>query len=272
MSEEETRPMRLEKFFLVVSLFVTLFLVIISSLWTDSSLFFTFIGYLPLFGTIGILLVLVENSYKNSVYWGAPFLTSLLFLIIFGLLNPLLGYQLDVGALAVVNLIFGLLVVLVVTIMEGRAVLPVEDEVEITPENIDEYMLGIEDKCKALNFVIGRVYRMSNGGSEKIRARLRIEKDWYNEFHSLTKDIDQNRDDALAVLHKINDRLSLLMKPEKDVLHKKELDALKHIARDKEGGDRIIDVLIANDRDPVEHYFVGAVEGTQKLIGALSPQ
>jgi len=257
----------MEKLLLVISLFVTFFLVLMSSLWTDSSLFFTFLGFLPLFGTIGFLLFLVENSYKDLVYWATPFLTAFLFLVVFGLLNPFLDYQLNVGGLAVINLLLGVLLVLLLVLIEGRNLLPPVEEV--TPDNIDEYMLGIEDKCKALNFVIGRVYRMSNGGTKELRARLRIEKEWYNDFHTYTKDLDQNKDEAVAILHKINDRLQLLMKPENKVLHKKELAALKNLARDTGGTERVIDVLIKNDNDPVEHYYVGAVEGTQKLLASF---
>ena len=49
---------------------------------------------------------------------------------------------------------------------------------------------GIEDKCKAINFVIGRVYSAKRGGSKEIREMIGIPKELYNEFSELVQDDD----------------------------------------------------------------------------------
>lgn len=274
MAQENTdaifmQHIRAEKLFLSICIFATMFLALMSSVWTASPLFYSFLGFFPLLVTLILLYLLVEHDYKQGLYWGPPFVTAFVFLALFGLLNPLMGYQLNVGALTVINLVLGLVVVLALIFFQGRIVMPAKEE-EFKPEDLGEYLLGIEDKCKALNFVIGRVYRMSSGGSEKMRARLRIEKEWYNEFHSMqVDDIEEHKKEALAILHKIHDRLMLYAKKEHEIFSDAEIKGLKNLARNKEGNDKIIDVLLVNDRDPVEHYYVGAVDGSRKLIAEL---
>lgn len=262
------KHIKAEKLFLSICIFATLFLALLSSVWTNSPIFYTFLGFLPLLITLILLYLLIEHDYKQELYWGPPFLTAIVFLALFGLLNPLMGYQLNVGALTVINLVLGLVVVLALILFQGRVVMPVKEEFK--EEDIGEYLHGIEDKCKALNFVIGRVYRMSSGGTDKMRSRVRIDKDWYNEFHTIqSDDIKARKKEALEVLHKIHDRLMVYAKKENEVFSDAELKGLKNLVRDKEGNDKIIDVFLVNDRDPVEHYYVGAVDSSRKLIAEL---
>ncbi|MBR9702561.1 hypothetical protein GOV10_00865 [Candidatus Woesearchaeota archaeon] len=259
---------RAEKLFLSICIFATLFLALFVSNSTTSSPFFTFLGFLPLLITLIMLYLLVEHDYKQDLYWAPPFFTAFLFLAIMSLLSPAIDHQLNVGALTVINLILGLVVVLVLILFQGRVVMPVKEEFK--EEDIGEYLHGIEDKCKALNFVIGRVYRMSSGGTDKMRSRVRINKDWYNEFHAIqSDDIKERKQEALEVLHKIHDRLMLYAKKENEIFSDAELKGLKNLVRDKEGNDKIIDVFLVNDRDPVEHYYVGAVDASRRLIAEL---
>lgn len=260
---QETQ-VKIEKVYLGIWLFGTLALILLSSVWTQSPIFLVFLGFLPLLLTALALFWVLEAGLKDIVYWSVPFILSLLFLIIAGVINPLIGYQLNVGGLTVVNLIFGLVLVLGLIIIEGKQLFPHKQK-EVTQENITEFLHSIEDKCKALNFAIGRVYRSSNGGTKEMRERLRIDNEWYNEFNRKSDD-PNDQPDALAALHLIRDRLSLFMKKEKDVFSETELRGLKHIARKKDGEDRIIDVLVTNDRDPVGSYYMGAVDTADKIL------
>ena len=271
-AKQEEPLLRAEKIYLGAWLFGTITLILLSSVWTNSPVILTFIGFLALLVSILLLFITIEQGFKDVVYWFIPFLTSFVFLALGSLINPLLQFQLNVGALSVVNLVFGLVMVLGLIIIEGKGLFEqkstVQDDITIEQE-LGEYLHSIEDKCKALNFVIGRVYRKSNGGSDSMRAKLRIDSEWYNQFNSFTKDIDENRLEALAVLDLIHERLSLFVKKEKDVFEEQEIKSLKHLARNKEGEEKIIDILIKNDQDPVESYYVGAVDATRKLIEAL---
>lgn len=262
------KHLKAERLFLAISLFVTLFLVLLSATWTSSSAGLVLMGFLPLLIIIILLSVALEQKLKQSVYWAIPIIVSFLYLAIVSI-TPL-SNQLSVGALATINLVLGLIVVLFLIMIEGKVIFSKEVEEKFEPEKIEDYIHSIEEKCKALNFVIGRVYRTSNGGTPELRTRLRIDKDWYNEFQEiLTDDIKKRKVDAEVVLHKILDRLKLLSKAERDVLTSKELKVLKNIVRHIEGADSVIDILIVNDRDPVEHYYAGAVRDTEKIIKGL---
>lgn len=257
--------LKAERIFLAISLFVTLFLVLLSATWTSSPAGLALMGFLPLLLTIILLTIEVEHKLKSSVYWATPIILSFIYLAIISM-TPLAD-QLSVGALTTINMVLGLVVVLVLVLLEGKEILPKE---VVKEETIEDYIHSIEEKCKALNFVIGRVYRTSNGGTKELRAKLRIDKEWYNEFQQiLTDDIKERKQDAEILLHKILDRLKLLSKSEKEVFNTKEVKALKNIVHHVEGADNIIDVLVVNDRDPVEHYYAGAVRDTEKILEGL---
>ena len=141
---------------------------------------------------------------------------------------------------------------------------------EADQKDIDEYIQSIEDKAKALNSVIGRVYAKRRGGTEEVRDAVRIPKEWYNEFAQL-----ENLDPATKVKkvrHLVNlvyERLMLWGQPENVVFgyrHK----YLKSLNRDPEGNTPIVDVLATNDRDPVEVYYKSAIDFCEKILAELS--
>lgn len=137
-------------------------------------------------------------------------------------------------------------------------------------KELDKYIQSIEDKAKALNSVIGRVYAKRRGGTADIRDAVKISKDWYNEFAQL-----ENLDPATKVKkvrHLVNlvyERLMLWRSSEVAVFgyrHK----YLKGLNRDPDGNTPIIDVLITNDRDPVEVYYRSAIDFCEKILAELS--
>jgi len=143
-----------------------------------------------------------------------------------------------------------------------------KEKLEITRENFSVNLRSIEDKCKSINFVIGRVYNNHKGGNEDIRGAIRIERDLYNSFSELTKDFKKEDSEKLVkLLEKINNKLGLLEKAEKDVLPLKKV-SLK-LERDAHGKDKIIAVLAKNDDDPVLEYYREAKEVCAKLIDFL---
>jgi len=138
-------------------------------------------------------------------------------------------------------------------------------EITINKENFNVSLRSIEDKCKAINFVIGRVYSDKRGASAKIRDRLRIDSRLYNKFSELTSDFKEEDAEKLSkVLEKIHDRLLQLEFPESKFI--KITDAQTPTERDVLGNDRIIDVLKKNDKDPIEDYYTEAKDICQKLL------
>jgi len=185
--------------------------------------------------------------------------------------NPAINYQLNVGSLTVVNLVLGLLVTVVLVVLEGRELLPKANEPEeFRPEKLDEYVHSIEDTCKALNFVVGRVYRASNGGTSAMRERLRIGSELYNEFESIKPgELKEKKEIAADLLKKIHEKLLLYARKEHAVFSDAECKGLKNLMRNLAGNDAIIDVLVTNDRDPVQYYYAGAIQTTRRLLAEL---
>jgi hypothetical protein len=138
------------------------------------------------------------------------------------------------------------------------------------PSTIKDYVASIEDKSKALNFVIGRVYNKYHGGSKQIRERISLKAEWYNEFSdALQNESNPDKIRLISVLDHIDKQLSLLTSTEKEIMTSNEMLELKNIERSEDGSDRIIDVLIKNDKDPVDSYYAGAKEFCLKLRDIL---
>ena len=127
---------------------------------------------------------------------------------------------------------------------------------------------GIEDKSKAINFVIGRVYSAKRGGSKEIREMIGVPKELYNAFSELVQDeeiVDSKK--LLIVVRKIQKRLHLLEKKEADLFTLKK--AKIETKRSADGNDTIISVLSQNDKDPVEEYRAEAQEVCSQVISYL---
>lgn len=137
-------------------------------------------------------------------------------------------------------------------------------------EDVKGFVSSIEDKSKAINAAIGRVYSVKHGGSESLRKKIRIDAEHYNEINELKKlPLDKRRILAIELLRKIKDKLDLLNKPENQVFDKSELQHLSNLVRDSGGNDKILEVLIKNDKDPVKQYYDGALEFCDEALDEL---
>lgn len=265
----------LARAWLMISILLTLAIAVVSGIRTDSALIFAVIGFLPTIACCLIFIVLLEGGFKDILFWMTPLGICLLWLAIGDFLNTSLNNQLDVALLTGVNIIISYIILAIMTAIEYAHKRDEEDvslEEDFKPEKLDRYIHTIEDRCKGINFVIGRVYRDSRGGSKAIRERLKVPSEWYNEFNSISaSQIREKRPLALEILGKIERQLQVLLKPEKDVFTHSEIKALR-IAHDTNGYDRIIDVLSVNDRDPVEDYFLGAMDFCKKVTEGLRRQ
>jgi hypothetical protein len=147
---------------------------------------------------------------------------------------------------------------------------PVEATIKVAPQKpLSEVIHSIEDKVKALNFVIGRVYSVYHGGTEHLRNKIRIDKTWYDTFNQIDEaDTDKKRLEAIALVQKISDRLTLLKRSEREIFGS-DVERLKNIQHDVQGNDAVIDVLVRNDKDPVQQYYDGAQTFCEEVLRSL---
>ncbi|HLP80308.1 MAG TPA: hypothetical protein VK158_06740 [Acidobacteriota bacterium] len=142
------------------------------------------------------------------------------------------------------------------------SVAKLQDKLEVSSQNFSTRLRSIEDKCKAINFVIGRVYSDKNGGNAQMREQLNINRELYNSFSQMTSDItSENAAKISAVIKKINDKLLALEQPESTYVSAKKVK--------RSGEDTVLEVLSKNDDDPVLDYFVEAKEICTKMLEYL---
>jgi hypothetical protein len=301
MGETSSRLKRvLFEGFSIFALIVLFIIILFSALNTGAPLIFVILGFLPTLITIILCILIFDGTlYSMIILWLVPFILSGLFFLI-GSGKALSGINMDVGSLVAVNIVFSviylaiflIIVKLLSTNEHNKKVRHVDglhnalndephhdaehkplhsmDHVN-KPEMIKEYVSSIEDKSKALNFVIGRVYNKYHGGSKQFREKLSLKPQWYNEFsQALNNEQHIDKKKLLIILAHIDTQLTLMHRSERDMMNDDQLAALKNLVRDPDGTDSILEVLKKNDKDPVESYYEGAKEFCLKLKDVLS--
>lgn len=253
---------------LYLLLMLLLVLVIASS--GDFKIFYVLVGFSPVILTVIISLMLHENFAKHKAgLWLIPLAINIAFYF-FGTTTPTFFAQFDIDLLTGVNFILSIIYVLIVftVFIKDIEIKVAKKEAAARPiekKSLQEYIHSIEDKSKALNFAIGRVYNKYHGGTDDLRNKLRIPADWYNEFSLIgvgTNKINYEQ------LHDLITRFELQLKNFEKTefeLFKDKANSLKNLIRDVKGTDKVIDVLDHNDKDPVLSYYKGAVEFCQKV-------
>lgn len=146
----------------------------------------------------------------------------------------------------------------------GPEILPLP--IEAKPMSVT--IRGIEDKSKAINFVIGRVYSAKRGGSKEIREMIGIPKELYNAFSELVQDDEiVNPKELLSVVSEIAGRLHQLEQKESDLFELN--DAKIQVERSSDGNDSVLSVLSLNDKDPIAEYHSEALEVCSQVIKYL---
>ncbi|MBN2459303.1 hypothetical protein JXB28_03375 [Candidatus Woesearchaeota archaeon] len=288
----------------LLAMLIWLVLIILLGMWLTTAN--TFIGLLPILLTIIVTYIVLDNYHlENGLILFFPFVFTAIFFIL-GLSNNL-PKGMDYALLSTVNVIFGLLFDIVIimqySILRRRRKIREREEIAVdehgdeqpeeedvkeeepaeepkeqpkvcirldTDEGLKGFVSSIEDKAKAINAAIGRVYNVKHGGSEALRKKIRIDAEHYNEINELKNlPLDKRRILAIELLRKIKDKLDLLMKHENEVFDKGELQRLANLERDVDGDYRILDVLVQNDKDPVQSYYDGAVEFCDEALDEL---
>jgi transcription antitermination factor NusA-like protein len=266
----------MDDFEIISSLYlVILFIFIAVTAYVgDHTLFLVMIGFSPTILTVIISLLIHEQAkHHKHVLWIVPLLIMAGF---FALKDSPLFIDMDIEVLTAVNFLLSMIYVILAFAVYGKeeeeAVIEAVEDFLVTPiseekseKELTDYINSIEDKSKALNFAIGRVYSQFHGGSKKLREKIQIPSDWYNEFSlvGIAKGkIDKEK--LLQLITKFELQLKSLEKSEYEVFND-EVNKLKNLIREPHGKDKIIDVLDYNEKDPVRSYYEGAMEFCQRI-------
>jgi len=256
--------------FLTVGIMLT-FIVWIGAI-TGSEFLLVFVGLAPTVIYVVTIVYLIERNVHNKpLLWLMPLFLGTFFNIIGNYSKYSVIRNMEITQLTFLNLLImytfaGILSFIGVDIYRSDLRRLKKEKAELkkelnqlTNDNLEEYIQSIEDKAKALNFVIGRVYSNRNGGSKQIRNRLKIKSEWYNEFSTLDF---ANKERAGILIKNILNRLNQLFSKEKDII---EIANLKNLKRNPDGEDVLIDILIRNDKDPTRTYFESAMDFCLKI-------
>ncbi|MCF7799335.1 hypothetical protein K9M74_05530 [Candidatus Woesearchaeota archaeon] len=255
-------------------LLFSLLIIIITAAIGNHNLFIVVIGFFPTILTILISLTIHEQYAKQrKILWFLPICLLGAFYII-GTNSPSVAKRIDVPVLIGINFILSIFYIIIVyNVFKSPINKENKTETETTVEQtIEDYVHSIEDKSKALNFVVGRVYNKYHGGTSNMREKLRIPADWYNEFSSLgigTENV--NAEQLLDLITRFELQLKNYEKKEFE-LFKSDAYKLKNLIHDPHGKDKVIAVLDHNDKDPVRSYYEGAVKFCEKVRDAIKHQ
>jgi hypothetical protein len=281
--EKEVSPRH--DFHVLIAVFAIILFVFILflSLTNGSDIGTIMLGLLP---TIAYLIInyslLYDIRSKHFLVWILPVLLVLLFYLLAKSAAQTSFGRMDLNVVAFLNLFICYIFagVILFYIFVGRKIKEEKREMTVIRhemKNIDTVVESLEkkpsvqmlihsleDKCKAINFVIGRVYSDKHGGSKELREKIRIQKDWYNTFSGLSKDFSaKDREMVHLSVDLIHKRLMLLEKKEKDVFGN---ITLLNVDRDPRGHEPIREVLIKNDKDPVETYLGSARQMCERIL------
>lgn len=251
-------------------LLLMILLVLVISAAGDHKIFYVLVGFLPVLLVVMISMMIHESYAKHkSGLLLLPIIITAAFYF-FGTATPSFASQFDVDLLTGVNFILSVVYVLIVFSVfmkdfEKKTTSKTQVQKPVEKKSLQEYIHSIEDKSKALNFVIGRVYNKFHGGTDELRDKLRIPAEWYNEFSLIgvgTEKIDYGK--LYDLITQFELQLKNFEKTEYE-LFKEKSNNLKNLIRDIKGNDKIIDVIDHNDKDPVRSYYEGAIEFCKKV-------
>ncbi|MBN1275621.1 hypothetical protein JXA12_05015 [Candidatus Woesearchaeota archaeon] len=260
-------------------LFLLLVLIAVLSASTDATPFIVFLSFLPTLFTVVIAMIIYEAHANNkNVLWVVPFVLVFAFYW-YGSTQGGIVAGIDVGVLTALNVFASFLYLIINYFLlqssasrrePGVRVVERVVEKEVVPDDLSKFIASIEDKGKALNFVIGRVYNAYHGGTKDLRSKINMKQEWYDQFSQLPEDPGKVDFVALGTLiSTIESRLHLLEKRERDIFGGAQL-GFKHLVRDPLGNDSILDVLDKNDKDPVKSYVEGALQFCRKVKDFIS--
>lgn len=239
-------------------------------------LFLVLVGFFPTILTIIISLVIYEEYVnRKKTLWLIPIVIVAAFYVL-GSGNLPLFDEFNMGILTGLNFLLAMLYVMMIFGVlrkpynrPQKQETPAQRKKEREPQTIEEYVNSIEDKSKAINFAIGRVYSKHYGGTKEMREKIRVPPEWYNEFSSIGVDTDVVDYTQLSEILKSFEQHFTVFEKTESQLFGRSIHRLHDLIRDPKGKDRVIDVIEHNDRDPVKAYFEGTKDFCKRLRAEL---
>jgi hypothetical protein len=251
----------------VIGVYLAFVLVIMVALGfiTDAPFGNVLLSFAPsvLFGLAAITLL--NNDHLDTKYL---FVVLVALLVVSWLSMPFLAPGADIGSVTALNMILGGLLVVILALSHHGERSPVIEE-DAAEQDIPTVIATIEDRCKAINFVIGRVYNVHKGATAGMRDKIKLDSEWYNELSAALESADENQNILRGAIERIKRRLMLLHKQEKEVFSAAEITRLKKLERKADGTSRVLFVLAANDEDPIEQYVASAEEYCELALARL---
>ena len=293
ISLEEKKLVKKEKsVFDLFVMFAAVAILLVFILWiglnTKSNLYLVFIGFAPTIIYVILTVYLLEKNHQTKqMIWLTPVAFSVIFYYMGSFADVAILQQMQIWELTYINLFISYSFAAILNFVgifdssseyykkRLKSVRKEKHELEsqiqefieagkVNEDNLSEYIQSIEDKCKALNFAVGRVYSNKNGGSKDLRNLLKVKPAWYNEFSKLADNYDTiKKESALELINMILERLNTLWN--KEEMFGDRCFSLLRLDRDEACQDKVIDVIIKNDKDPVRTYFESAIDYCLKI-------
>lgn len=269
-----------ERHAMVISLIIYITTLISLAFLAQANLFNVFIGTLPIPIYLGMIFFFPEK--RPWMLWVFPIFINFLYLFFWQAPSFDVLRQIDGPILAVFNILVCYLInafFSIFTIPEVTRVHRTRDIPEETPpqeitinyvEKKDELkssLRSIEEKCKAINFVIGRVYSNKRGANGTERAKIKIRRELYNNFSDIVQNFTPNKvPEVTSIIRQIQAQLQVFNSKSEDVI-KLRANALMPMHVDSE--DTVLQTLAKNDKDPIEDYHKETMEICERLIKNL---
>ncbi len=275
--EIEKEPKYSKTIAIAIGVVILGILIVFSGAATKASGSAILLGYLPSILVLIYTAIAVDNAGLRKYINFMPLLLAVIFFafVSAGTLEVTKG--MDAIKLSVLNLVLGYAIAFGIAKsanireekpqymeQEGGKTEEGEEPREEPKEDIVKTLGAIEDKCKAINFVIGRVYQARNGATKEMREKLKIPPEYYNELDEARRGGDKKK--IIEYTEKIEKILEFLQNSEHEAFGRIRLVNLK---RDSHGNDKIIDVLANNDEDPVRAYYEEALDIIRSLKKTL---
>lgn len=257
-----------ERLFLSVPVIFYLVMLIFLAFISDSPVGAVFLGMIV--SLIHLVVLILLTAYKKNHHW-VIWVIPLALVVVFGFVANSKDFSLlqnmEMPAVITLNVVISFLLNLLFYnpkyIGSDKEAERLREELEkmkhehasVTQESMQTSLRSIEDKCKAYNFVIGRVYSDKKGGSVQIREKINIPRELYNRFTELADDLEETSE-LHKILQDILHRLELAEKNEEELFTVKKT----HLEMKRSPGDSVLQVMANNDKDPVRDYHAEAKE------------
>lgn len=270
-----------ERHAMVLSFIIYLTTLISLAFLAQANLFNVFIGTLTIPAYLALIFFFPEK--KPWMLWVFPVALNFIFLFIWQLPAFNVLRQIDGPILVVFNILICYLMNIFFTIFTIPHVTKVHKTRDVEPEykppqeitinyteqkdELKSSLRSIEEKCKAINFVIGRVYSNKRGANGTERAKIKIRRELYNNFSDIVKYFTPDKKEAItSLINQIKAQLEVFNSKSHEVI---KLRSNPLMPIDMDANDTVLQTLAKNDKDPIEDYHKETMQICERLTKNL---